>query len=100
MLVSMGKTKHSKIALRCPTNYCCGSNERKEYQDNERPKNKPDGIYYKYGVNGVFRGEQVTGHQSGGQAKRKYSRILRKKINKETRSCIEEGLIENKEQDV
>ena len=95
----MGKTKHNKIALRVPSD-CVTAKERKEYQDNERPKNKPDGIYYKYGVNGVFRGEQVTGHQSGGQAKRKYSRILRKKINKETRSFIEEGLIENKEQDV
>ena len=96
----MGKTKHSKIALRCPTNYCCGRKERKEYQDNEKPTNKPSGMYYKYGVDGVFRGEQVIGHQSGGQSKRTYSRILRKKINEETRNLIEEGFMEDKEQDV
>ena len=51
-------------------------------------------MYYKYGVDGVFRGEQVIGHQSGGQSKRTYSRILRKKINEETRNLIEEGLTE------
>lgn len=89
----MGKTKHSKISLRCPTNYTCGK-ERKEYQDNERPKNKPAGMYYKYGVNGVFRGEQVVGHQSGGHTKKKYSRILRKKLNEETLRIITDGLAE------
>lgn len=86
----MGKTKHSKIALRCPTNCTCGK-ERKKYQDNERPKNKPSGRFFKYGVNGVFREEQVIGHQSGGKTKRMYSRILRKKVKKETRDLIENG---------
>ena len=33
----MGKTKHNKIALRVPT-YCVTAKERKDYQDNERPK--------------------------------------------------------------
>ena len=42
----------------------------------------------------------MVGHQSGGHGKRTYSRILRKKINEETRNLIEEGLMEDKEQDV
>ncbi len=89
----MGKTKHNKIALRVPSD-CVTAKERKEYQDNERPKNKPSGMYYKYGVDGVFRGDQVIGHQSGGHSKKTYKRILRKKIDKETRNLIEEGLTE------
>ena len=95
----MGKTKHNKIALRVPTD-CVAAKERKDYQDNERPKNKPNGRFYKYGVDGVRRGDDVIGHQSGGHGKRTYSRILRKKINEETRNLIEEGLMEDKEQDV
>ena len=45
----MGKTKHSKIALRIPTNYVSGK-ERKEYQDNEMPKNKPGSLFFKHGI--------------------------------------------------
>ena len=83
----MGKTKHSKIALRIPTNYV-GGKERKEYQDNEMPKNKPGSLFFKHGMVGIIREDQVDGHKSGGKTKRLYSRILRKKINKETQNII------------
>lgn len=87
----MGKTKHSKIALRIPTNYV-GGKDRKEYQDNEMPKNKPGALFFKYGVRGVFREDQVDGHKSGSRTKRLYSRILRKKLGKETDNIINDYL--------
>ena len=83
----MGKTKHSKIALRVPTN-CTVAKVRKDYQDNEKPKNKPGKMFFKYDVPGVIRESQVDGHKSGGRTKRLYSRILRKKIDKETKDII------------
>ena len=85
----MGKTRHSKIALRIPTNRTA-SKCRKEYQDNEKPKNKPGSMFFKYGVPGVIREDQGDGHKSGGRIKRLYSRILRKKIDKETREIIDD----------
>lgn len=84
----MGKTRHNKIALRCPSNYIC--KERKEHQDNERPKNKPGKLFYKYGVSNVGWEDHVVGHQSNGRIKKLYNRILRKKIDKETRRLIDE----------
>lgn len=89
----MGKTVHNKIKLRVPTNMV-SAKERKEYQDNERPKNKPSSRFYKYGVDGVRRGDDVVGHQSGSRGKKTYNRILRKKINEETREIIKESLSE------
>ena len=83
----MGKTKHSKIALRVPTD-CVGGKPRKDYQDNEKPKNKPGKMFCKYGVPGVIREDQGDGHKSGGKTKRVYSRILRKKLNEETNDII------------
>jgi hypothetical protein len=83
----MGKTKHNKISLRVPTN-CTTAKTRKEYQDNEKPKNKPGSLFFKYGVPGVTREDQVDGHKSGGKTKRVYSRILRKKLNQETNDII------------
>lgn len=84
----MGKTRHNKISLRIPSN-CSGSiKQRKDYQDNEKPKNKPSGMFFKYGVDGVYREDQGDGHKSGGRTKRIYSRILRKKISKESRDII------------
>ena len=83
----MGKTKHSKIALRIPTD-CVGGKPRKDYQDNEKPKNKPSKMFFKYGVQGVIREDQGDGHKSGGKTKRVYSRILRKKLNKESKDII------------
>ena len=83
----MGKTKHSKIALRVPTD-CGGGKPRKDYQDNEKPKNKPGKMFFKYGVPGVIREDQGDGHKSGGKTKRVYSRILRKKLNEETNDII------------
>ena len=83
----MGKTKHNKISLRIPTN-CTTAKTRKEYQDNEKPKNKPGSLFFKYGVPGVTREDQVDGHKSGGKTKRVYSRILRKKLNQETNDII------------
>ena len=83
----MGKTKHSKIALRVPTD-CVAGKPRKDYQDNEKPKNKPDKMFFKYGVPGVIREDQVDGHKSGDRTKRVYSRILRKKLNKESNDII------------
>ena len=88
---NMGKTKHSKIALRCPTNIR-GPKKRKDYQDNERPKNKPRGAFSKYGlVMSALREDfGVVGHRSNGNAKRIYSKILRRKIKKETRNLLNE----------
>lgn len=88
----MGKTVHNKIKLKLPTN--ASAKERKEYQDNERPKNRPSSRFYKYGVDGVRRGDDVVGHQSGSRGKKTYNRILRKKIGKETREIIENSLSE------
>ena len=85
----MGKTKHTKIALRIPTDHV-GGKERKDYQDNEKPKNKPCSLFFKHGIYGVIREEQVDGHKSGGRIKRLYSRILRKKLNQETEQLINE----------
>lgn len=87
----MGKTKHSKIALRVPTNYVTGK-QRKNYQDNEKPKNKPSSLFFKYGVPGVIREDQVDSHKSGGKTKDIYSRILRKKLAKETNNIINDYL--------
>ena len=78
----MGKTVHSKIALRVPTN-CTPAKIRKDYQDNERPKNSPSGLFFKHGIYGVTREDRDGGHRSGGRGKRIYSRILRKKLKKE-----------------
>ena len=89
----MGKTKHSKIALRIPTD-CVGGEPRKEYQDNEKPKNKPGKMFFKYGVPGVIREDQGDGHKSGGRTKRVYSRILRKKLNEETNDIINDQNID------
>jgi hypothetical protein len=83
----MGKTRHSKIALRVPTD-CVAGKSRKDYQDNEKPKNKPGKMFFKYGVPGVIREDQGDGHKSGGKTKRLYSRILRKKLNKEFKDII------------
>ena len=83
----MGKTKHSKITLRVPTD-CVGGKPRKDYQDNEKPKNKPGKMFFKYGVPGVIREDQGDGHKSGGKTERVYSRILRKKLNEETNDII------------
>lgn len=83
----MGKTKHSKIALRVPTD-CVTGKPRKDYQDNEKPKNKPGKMFFKHGVDGVIREDQGDGHKSGGKTKRVYSRILRKKLNKESKDII------------
>ena len=83
----MGKTRHSKVALRVPTNYT-KPKPRKDYQDNERPKNKPSSLFFKYNVRGVFREDQVDGHKSGGKAKGIYSRILRKKLDREAQNII------------
>lgn len=88
----MGKTKHSKIALRIPTD-CVVGKTRKDYQDNERPKNKPGKMFFKYGVPGVIREDQVDGHKSGDRTKRVYSRILRKKLNKESNDIINDQYI-------
>lgn len=87
----MGKTKHNKIALRIPTNWV-GAKPRKDYQDNERPKNSPSGLFFKYGIYGVIREDQFDGHRSGGRAKRIYSRILRKKLNQETTIIINNSI--------
>ena len=89
--MNMGKTKHTKIALRVPTN-CVGGKERKDYQDNEKPKNKPSSLFFKHGIYGVIREEQVDGHKSGGKTKRVYSRILRKKLNQETEELLNEDI--------
>jgi hypothetical protein len=83
----MGKTKHSKIALRVPTDQVAGE-PRKDYQDNERPKNKPGKMFFKHGVDGVYREDQGDGHKSGGRTKRVYSRILRKKLDKEFKDIL------------
>lgn len=83
----MGKTKHSKISLRVPTD-CVAGKPRKDYQDNEKPKNKPGKMFFKHGVDGVIREDQGDGHKSGGRTKRVYSRILRKKLNKESKDII------------
>lgn len=83
----MGKTKHSKISLRVPTDHVAGE-PRKDYQDNERPKNKPGKMFFKHGVDGVYREDQGDGHKSGGRTKRVYSRILRKKLNKEFKDIL------------
>ena len=83
----MGKTVHSKIALRIPTNWV-GGKPRKDYQDNERPKNSPSGLFFKYGIHGVAWEDQFDGHRSSGRLKRIYSRILRKKLNQEARIII------------
>ena len=83
----MGKTKHSKIALRVSTD-CVAGKPRKDYQDNEKPKNKPGKMFFKHGVDGVIREDQGDGHKSGGKTKRVYSRILRKKLNKESKDII------------
>ena len=88
----MGKTKHSKIALRVPTD-CVAGKPRKDYQDNEKPKNKPGKMFFKYGVTGVIREDQGDGHKSGGRTKRVYSRILRKKLNKESNDIINDQYI-------
>jgi len=85
----MGKTKHTKIALRVPTNYITGK-QRKDYQDNEKPKNKPSSLFFKYGIPGVIREDHVDGHKSGGKSKDIYSRILRKKLDRETKNIINE----------
>lgn len=87
----MGKTRHSKIALRIPSNWV-GGKERKDYQNNERPKNEPGAIFFRYGVRGVFREDQVIGHQSNSAIKKIYNRILRKRIRRETRRLINETL--------
>ena len=89
----MGKTKHSKIALRVPTD-CVGGKPRKDYQDNEKPKNKPGKMFFKYGIPGVIREDQGDGHKSGGKTKRVYSRILRKKLNEETNDIINDQNID------
>ena len=89
----MGKTKHSKIALRVPTDHVAGE-PRKDYQDNEKPKNKPGKMFFKYGVPGVIREDQGDGHKSGGRTKRVYSRILRKKLNKESKDIINDQNID------
>jgi hypothetical protein len=92
----MGKTKHSKIALRVPTD-CVAGKPRKDYQDNEKPKNKPGKMFFKHGVAGVIREDQGDGHKSGGRTKRLYSRILRKKLDQETMEIIDDQDIDNNE---
>lgn len=92
----MGKTKHTKIALRIPTNHVVGKS-RKDYQDNEKPKNKPGSLFFKHGVAGVTREDQGDGHKSGGRIKRLYSRILRKKLNEETNDIINDQDIDDSE---
>ncbi len=89
----MGKTVHSKIALRLPTNWV-GGKPRKDYQDNERPKNFPSGLFFKYRIYGVLREDQFDGHRSGGRAKGIYSRILRKKLNQETYKLLQNNFAE------
>lgn len=90
----MGKTRHIKIALRVPTNFTVAK-VRKEYQDNEKPKNKPGSLFFKHGIYGVTREDQGDGHKSGGRIKRVYSRILRKKMNKETKDIINDQDIDD-----
>jgi hypothetical protein len=92
----MGKTKHSKISLRVPTD-CVAGKPRKDYQDNEKPKNKPGKMFFKHGVDGVIREDQSDGHKSGGRTKRLYSRILRKKLDQETMEIIDDQDIDNNE---
>jgi hypothetical protein len=92
----MGKTKHSKISLRVPTD-CVAGKPRKDYQDNEKPKNKPGKMFFKHGVDGVIREDQSDGHKSGGRTKRLYSRILRKKLDQETMEIINDQDIDNNE---
>lgn len=92
----MGKTKHSKITLRVPTD-CVAGKPRKDYQDNEKPKNKPGKMFFKHGVDGVIREDQGDGHKSGGRTKRLYSRILRKKLDQETMEIINDQDIDNNE---
>ena len=87
----MGKTKHTKIALRVPTDYT-PPKPRKDYQDNEKPKNKPGVLFSKHGIHGVIREDQGDGHKSGGKTKRMYSRILRKKLNQETNELLNEEI--------
>ena len=87
----MGKTRHTKIALRVPTNHVVGKT-RKAHQDMEKPKNKPCSLFFKHGIYGVIREEQVDGHKSGGKIKRLYSRILRKKLNQETEELLNEDI--------
>lgn len=91
----MGKTRHSKIALRVPTD-CVAGKPRKDYQDNEKPKNKPGKMFFKHGVDGVIREDQGDGHKSGGRTKRLYSRILRKKLDQETREIIDDQETDDK----
>lgn len=85
----MGKTRHTKIALRVPTDHVVGKT-RKEHQDMEKPKNTPGSLFFKHRIYGVIREDQFDGHRSGGRAKRLYSRILRKKLNQETKELITE----------
>lgn len=92
----MGKTRHSKIALRAPTD-CVAGKPRKDYQDNEKPKNKPGKMFFKHGVDGVIREDQGDGHKSGGRTKRVYSRILRKKLNEKTNDIINDQNIDENE---
>ena len=92
----MGKTKHSKISLRVPTD-CVAGKPRKDYQDNEKPKNKPGKMFFKHGVAGVIREDQGDGHKSGGRIKRLYSRILRKKLDQETNDISNDQDINNNE---
>lgn len=93
-MIDMGKTKHSKISLRVPTN-CTTAKTRKEYQDNEKPKNKPGSLFFKHGIYGVTREDQGDGHKSGGKTKRVYSRILRKKMDKKTKDIINDQNIDD-----
>ena len=69
----MGKTRHTKIALRVPTDHVVGKT-RKEHQDMEKPKNTPGSLFFKHGIYGVIREDQADGHKSGGKIKRLYSR--------------------------
>lgn len=91
----MGKTRHSKITLRVPTD-CVAGKPRKDYQDNEKPKNKPGKMFFKHRVDGVIREDQGDGHKSGGRTKRLYSRILRKKLDQETREIIDDQETDDK----
>lgn len=86
----MGKTKHTKIALRVPTDHVAAK-QRKDYQDNERPKNKPSSLFFKHGIYGAVWEDEGGGHRSGGRVKRLYSRILRKKLNQETEELIDQN---------
>lgn len=87
----MGKTRHTKIALRVPTDHVVGKT-RKEHQDMEKPKNTPGSLFFKHGIYGVIREDQADGHKSGGKIKRLYSRILRKKLNQETKELLNEDI--------